>query len=61
MCQARVYFKEKDKEVLLKDVILIKCQGDKVIISSMEGEEKVISGIIKEVDFMNHEVILEKK
>lgn len=62
MCEASVYFREKATEViLLRDVILLKSQGEKILISGMDGKEKVISGIIKEVDFMSHKVILEKK
>ena len=62
MCEASVYFKEKDKEeIVLKDVVLLKSQGDKILINDMDGKEKEICAIIKEVDFMNHKVILEKR
>ncbi len=60
MCEACVYFKAKGKEeILLKDIVLLKSQGDKILISDMDGKKREICGIIKEVDFMSHRVIVE--
>ena len=61
MCQVDVYLKEKEQDViLLKDVALLRPQGDKISINDIYGQEKLIRVSIKEVDFMSHKVILEK-
>ncbi len=56
MCEAIVYF--KDKEVM-RDVIKILVDGEDVVLTNIEGKSKRIRNArIIEDDVLNHRVIL---
>ena len=61
MCMASVWIrKEKGEENLLEDVAVIKSRGEKLILSTLLGEEKSVEAKIEEIDFMNSKVLLKE-
>jgi len=62
MCLAKVYLKggEKD-ELLMEEVALVKSKQGKLSLRTLFGEETEIEAAIKEIDFANSNVLLEKR
>lgn len=61
MCLAKVLMKSNDAEqLIMKDIALIKVEDNKITISSIFGEQKEIEATIKEINFLNSSIILEK-
>ena len=62
MCMASVWIrKDTGEENLLKEVAVIKSRGEKLILSTLLGEERSVEAKIEEIDFMNSKVLLTKK
>jgi len=61
MCMASVWIKKDSGEKnLLADVAVIKSRGEKLILSTLLGEEKSVEAKIEEIDFMNSKVLLKE-
>lgn len=61
MCMATVYLKKGSNKIhLLEEVASINISGKSVVVKSLFGKQKKIHGMIKEVDFLNSTVLLEK-
>lgn len=61
MCLGKAYLeKNGERELILESVALVEIQGKKLRLSSLFGEEKEVEARIREVDFENSKVILEK-
>ncbi len=56
MCELKVIQKGK---TVMEDVVRITQQKDKIILSSLLGEEKTISGRIQDVNMTKQEAIIE--
>ena len=62
MCMASVWIrKDTGEENLLKEVAVIKSRGEKLILSTLMGEERSVEAKIEEIDFMNSKVLLTKR
>jgi predicted RNA-binding protein len=61
MCEATVYMTEdgQDKKVM-QDVVLVQPEGDAYLLVNLLGEQKLVRGTIKKLDFLKHTVHLEK-
>ncbi len=62
MCQSSVYFVKEDgrEELIMEDVNIIKPEGDQILMVGLLGEKKQISARIKELQLVDHRIILEK-
>jgi len=61
MCMASVWIrKDTGEENVLADVAVIKSRGEKLILSTLLGEEKSVEAKIEEIDFMNSKVLLKE-
>ena len=61
MCQSNAYVNRDGKEeLILEDVGLIKPEGDKVLLISIFGEERIVDADIKLIDLLHHKIVLEK-
>jgi len=61
MCLAKVYLKEKDeKELVLESVAFVQIEDKQIRLATIFGERKEIEAGIKEIDFQNASVILER-
>ena len=59
MCQTTAYVIEGDREVLLlQDVISIKPENGALRIVNLFGEEKIVSGRIKQIDLLAHKILV---
>ena len=60
MCESNIIKKKNGEEIVLaEDIDFIKViSGDKLLIRTVLGEERVIDGEIEEVDLHGHKIIL---
>ncbi|HOB29730.1 MAG: CooT family nickel-binding protein [Dethiobacteria bacterium] len=61
MCQSSVYLvKDGREELVMEDVSVIKPQGDDLLLVGMLGEKKQVKAKIKELQLMDHRILLEE-
>ena len=62
MCQSSVFFVKGDgqEELIMEDVSVIKPQGNQILMIGMLGERKEVSARIKELQLMEHRIIIEE-
>ena len=61
MCLAKVYFgASSEDKPLMEDITSIKSVGDKLLVTTLFGEQQEIEAAIKEIDFKSSNIILEK-
>jgi predicted RNA-binding protein len=56
MCELKIIFKGK---VIMEDVVRIKADGNSIKLFGMLGEEKTVSGRIKDINLTKQEAIIE--
>jgi predicted RNA-binding protein len=63
MCESTAYVLTGAKEELfLKDVVkIVPLAGGKLLVENLLGEQREFKGQIREIDFMGHKIVLEKK
>jgi predicted RNA-binding protein len=59
MCLAKAYTNREMVEPILENISHMDLDGKSIRMETMFGEEKVIKGIVLEVDFENSKVILD--
>ena len=59
MCLAKAYLGD-EKEVLAEEVVTLRVQGGRLLLTTLFGEQREIAAGIKEIDFRNSRIILEK-
>ncbi len=59
MCEAIVYF-ERDGELeeLMQDVVDLRPEEGKILLTGIFGDQKLVSARIKEVKLLDHKIIL---
>jgi len=61
MCESNVYLiKNGKEELVLESVSMVKPQGNKLFLQSILGEEKSVNARIKEINLMDHKIVLEE-
>jgi len=61
MCEATVYLTEDGQEKrIMRDVVLVQPEGDAYLLANLLGEQKLVRGRIKKIDFLKHTVHLEE-
>jgi len=60
MCLAKAYLGVGENEPLAEDITMMKAEGDKLLITTLFGEQKEIEASIREIDFKASRVVLEK-
>ena len=61
MCMAKAYLDAGgERELLLEDVALIERTQNKLRISNLFGESTEIEAVIREIDFQNGSIVLER-
>jgi len=61
MCLAKAYLKENsERKLLLEEVALIEIEDKRLLLSTLFGEKREIEADLKEIDFQNSSVILER-
>jgi len=61
MCEAVVYLTDNGQEKeIMRDVVLLQPEGDAWLLVTLLGEQKLVRGTIKKLDFLKHTVHLEE-
>jgi predicted RNA-binding protein len=61
MCLSKAYVDcDGDKELLMADVASLEITRGKLLLKTLFGEQQEIGANIKQVDFLNHSITLEK-
>jgi len=59
MCEATVYLTEDGQEKeIMREVVLVQPEGDAWLLVTLLGEQKLVRGTIKKLDFLKHSVHL---
>ena len=62
MCEATVYLTEDGQEKeIMRDVMLVQPEGDAWLLVTLLGEQKLVRGTIKKLDFLKHTVHLSQQ
>lgn len=62
MCEANAYIVKDGKEILyLENVDILIPEGEKIYLRNLFGEQKTLTGYIKEISLLRHKIILEEK
>lgn len=62
MCEANAYIVKDGKEILyLENVDILIPEGEKIYLRNLFGEQKTLTGHIKEISLLRHRIILEEK
>lgn len=62
MCETNAYiYKDGKEELYLENLDTLRPEAGKLYLRNLFGEQKVITGVIKEVALMKHKIILEEK
>jgi predicted RNA-binding protein len=61
MCEANAYLlKEGKEELVLEDISILRPEKDGVYIQNIFGEQKRIKAHIKEMNLIDHRIVLEE-
>jgi len=59
MCEAVVYVvKDGDMQKVMDNVVTLHPEGDRLLLTDLFGEQKLITASVEKVDLMLHEIIL---
>lgn len=59
MCEANVFIvKDGTKKQIMENVVTIVPEGDKVLLTDLFGEQKIVTAVIDTVDLTGHEITL---
>ena len=62
MCESIAYVLRDDElEKVMDDVVSIDPYDNKLYLTDIVGNQKIIEGDIKEIQFMKHKIIIEEK
>lgn len=60
MCETNVYLlREGKEELIMENVALLRPKNGKLALRDIFGEEKTVSGKIKEIQFTGHKILIE--
>jgi predicted RNA-binding protein len=60
MCLANIYRRGNGGKLIIKDIAYLKVDGDQIEVENLAGESKILQGRIKEIDFMNSDIIVDE-
>jgi predicted RNA-binding protein len=61
MCEANAYLaKEGGDELILEDVMILRPEADQLYLQNIFGEQRRVRARIKEMNLINHRIILEE-
>ena len=61
MCQSNAYLEQDgQQQLVIEDVGLVRPEGDKILLISIFGEERLVDANIKMIDLLHHKIVLEK-
>ena len=61
MCLSKAYLdKNGERQLIMEDVSSVRIENDRVLLSTLFGEQEKVKAEIKEIDFMTHSILLEE-
>ena len=60
MCLADIYQNGRAGKLLIKSVAYLRIDGNRIVVENLTGETEIIQAKIKEIDFMNSDIIVEE-
>lgn len=61
MCLANIYQSGKAGKLLVKSVAYLRIDGNRIVAENLAGEEsEIMEAKIREIDFMNSDIIVEE-
>jgi len=61
MCEANAFLaKEGGKELVLEDIMILRPENGQIYLQNIFGEQKLIKARIKEMNLVDHQIILEE-
>jgi predicted RNA-binding protein len=61
MCEAVVFVvKDGEKEQVMENVVTVHPEGEKLLLTDLFGEQKLITASIDRIDLTGHEIILKR-
>ena len=62
MCEANVYReKEGREELLMESVHILKPEGEKILLQNIFGEQRLVKGRLKLLDFTQDKIVIEER
>ena len=59
MCEAVVFVvKDGEKRQVMENVVTVVPEGDKLLLTDLFGEQKLMTARVEKVDLIGHEIIL---
>ena len=59
MCEAVVFVvREGEKRQVMENVVTLRPEGDKILLTDLFGEQKLITARVERVDLTGHEIVL---
>jgi len=60
MCLANIYQSGRAGKPLVESVAYLRIDGNQIVVENLTGETEIIQAKIKEIDFMNSDIIIEE-
>ena len=61
MCESNVYVRDDEGDrLVMEDAVLVQNEGGRVKVTDILGEEKEFEGLLEEVTFLEHRIIIRK-
>jgi predicted RNA-binding protein len=61
MCLSKAYIaRNGEKKLLIENVSSVRLEDNRVLLSTLFGEQEKVKADIKEIDFMTHSILLEE-
>ena len=61
MCLSKAYVdRNGERELVMEEVASVELTDDKLLFRTLFGEQKEVRANIREINFMNHSIILDK-
>jgi len=60
MCLSKAYVdRNGERELLMEEVTSLQVKGEKLLLTTLFGEQKEVGADIREINFMTHSIFLE--
>ncbi|HEX74019.1 MAG TPA: CooT family nickel-binding protein [Dehalococcoidia bacterium] len=62
MCLSKAYVdRNGERELLMEEITYLQVKGEKLLLTTLFGEQKEVGANIREINFMTHSIFLENR
>lgn len=59
MCEANVFVvKDDERRLVMENVVTLHPEGEKILLTDLFGEQKLVTATVEKVDLTGHEIVL---